>query len=279
MMAQYGRETWLAHGETFSVWFALLGRIAPWALDPPATTGLQGRGPAAASAAVAGGARAAREASDRRPRLRRRGYGTGLLEPGLHRSDVAIVALGTGSILFDGLSQTQIWFDAFGAPSTLSQTALLVGFLALIVGAAFLAVRAVGVASTGAGLIPIAMGYLVAHYLTFLLIDGQRIVVALADPFQQGWALLPTAFWEPSGDWLPPGLVWTIQLAAVVGGHMLGAWGGHVVAAAERGRGLAGAAAEPRDPRLREIPLALVMVGLTTLTLWSLGQAIVSPAG
>jgi hypothetical protein len=30
--------------------------------------------------------------------------------------------------------------------------------------------------------------------------------------------------------------------------------------------------------RLREVPLAVVMVGLTTLTLWSLGQAIVQPA-
>ena len=31
----------------------------------------------------------------------------------------------------------------------------------------------------------------------------------------------------------------------------------------------------PRDVRLREIPLAVVMVALTTITLWSLGQAIV----
>ena len=34
-----------------------------------------------------------------------------------------------------------------------------------------------------------------------------------------------------------------------------------------------------RDPRLREIPLAFVMVGLTTLTLWSLGQALVQATG
>ncbi|HYN55851.1 MAG TPA: hypothetical protein VES03_01515, partial [Motilibacterales bacterium] len=30
-----------------------------------------------------------------------------------------------------------------------------------------------------------------------------------------------------------------------------------------------------RNVRMREIPLAIVMVALTTLTLWSLGQAIV----
>ena len=91
--------------------------------------------------------------------------------------------------------------------------------------------RTVGLGATGAGLLPIAVGYLIAHYLTYLLIDGQRILIAISDPLQRGWDLFGTAFHRPSGDWLPPGLVWTVQLAAVVGGHMLGAWGGHVVAA------------------------------------------------
>jgi hypothetical protein len=258
MMAQFGRDAWRSSGETFSVWFGLLGRVAPLALD--------GDG-----------------------RLRRRGLGAGLLEPGWSVEDAVMVALGTGSILFDGLSQTQIWFDLLGRPATFGQTLLLAGFLAIIVAAAMLVVRAVGIAATGAALLPIAVGYLLAHYLTYLLIDGQRIVIALADPFQQGWALLPTAFHEPTGAWLPPGLVWTVQLASVVGGHMLGAWGGHVVAAREshapdRGADPAGrrsaarprpGAARRRDTRLREIPLAIVMVGLTTLTLWSLGQSIV----
>ena len=51
---------------------------------------------------------------------------------------------------------------------------------------------------------------------------------------------------------------------------MLGAWGGHVVAAADAPAGISASAL-----RRRQIPLAIVMVGLTTLTLWSLGQAIV----
>ena len=36
--------------------------------------------------------------------------------------------------------------------------------------------RIVGLAATGAGLLPIAVGYLIAHYFTYLLIDGQRIL-------------------------------------------------------------------------------------------------------
>jgi hypothetical protein len=126
------------------------------------------------------------------------------------------------------------------------------------------------VPATGAGLLPIAVGYLIAHYLTYLLIDGQRIAIALSDPFQRGWDIFGTAFFEPSGAWLPPGLVWTIQLAAVVGGHMLGAWAGQVVARLEAPRELG-----DRALTLRQVPLAVVMVALTTLTLWSLGQSIV----
>ncbi len=240
MMAQYGRDTWRANAEVFTVWFRLLGRLAPYALV------------------------------DEDGRVRRRSFASGLLEPGWIVADVVIVALGVGTILFDGLSQTALWFEAFGVPSIPIQSLLFAGWLAIVVGAALVVTRYVGVAATAAGLLPIAVGYLIAHYFTYLVIDGQRIVVAVSDPLQTGADLFGTAFFQPSGAWLPPGLVWTIQLAAVVGGHMLGAWAGHVVAALD-----ASSDVERRTLTMRQVPLAVVMVALTTLTLWSLGQAIV----
>jgi hypothetical protein len=240
MMAQFGRDTWRSNAEIFTVWFRLLGRLAPFALV------------------------------DESGRVRRRPFASGLLEPGWRMSDVVMIGLGVGSILFDGLSQTQIWYDWFGFPLLPKETALLALFLGIIVAAAIAVTRVVGVSATGAGFLPIAIGYLVAHYLTYLLVDGQRIVIAISDPFQRGWDLIGTAFFQPSGAGLPPGLVWTIQLAAVVGGHMLGAWAGHVVASLEAPRELVG-----RRLTMRQVPLAMVMVALTTLTLWSLGQAIV----
>jgi hypothetical protein len=250
MMAQFGRDEWRSRGEAFSVWFRTLGRLAPWALV------------------------------DEAGHVRRRPFAGGVLEGGWTTADVVLVALGVGSILFDGLSQTVQWYELFGFPAVPANTVLLAGFLGLIAVAALAVVRFVGVASTAAGLLPIAIGYLLAHYLTYLLIDGQRILVAVSDPFQQGWDLFGTAFHEPSGAFLPPGLVWTIQLASVVGGHMLGAWGGHVAAARDLEReaargGAADASRSSRALRVRQVPLAIVMVALTTLTLWSLGQAIV----
>jgi len=239
MMAQYGRDTWRSNAEVFTVWFRLLGRIAPYAL------------------------------TDEEGRVRRRPFFGGLLEPGYVLEDVVIVALGVGSILFDGLSQTQIFFTTFGLPSLPTETVIMAVFLGIIVAAALVVTRYVGIAATAAGLVPIALGYLIAHYFTYVAIDGQRIIIAISDPLQNGSDLFGTAFFEPSGAWLPPGLVWTIQLAAVVGGHMLGAWAGHVVAALDAPPELAG-----RPLTVRQIPLAVVMVALTTLTLWSLGQAL-----
>ena len=243
MMAQFGRDEWRSHGEIFTVWFRLLGRLAWFRLV------------------------------DEDGRVAKRTFGSGLLEPGWSAADVTLAAFGVSSIIFDGLSQTQPFFDVFGAPGVLEKTVIMLGWMGLVALLAFAVARTVGLGAIGAGLLPIAVGYLIAHYLTYLLIDGQRILIAISDPFQKGWDIFGTAFHQPSGAWLPPGLVWTVQLAAVVGGHMLGAWGGHVVAAADAPRGITALAL-----RRRQLPLAVVMVGLTSLTLWSLGQAIVVAA-
>lgn len=236
-MAQYGRDVWRSNGEVFSVWFGLIGRLA---IESPPGAG---------------------------DRVRRRAFARGLLDPGWSRADVVIVAVGVGSILYDGLSQTQPWFDLLGLPALPLATVQLIGFLGLVAALALGVSRLVGLAATGAGLVPIAVGYLVAHYLTYLLGDGQRLIVAISDPLQLGWDLFGTAFYEPGTDWIPPGLVWTIQLAAVVLGHIVGAWAGHIVATRDAG--------PSHDMRMRQVPLAMLMVGLTATTLWSLGQVIV----
>jgi hypothetical protein len=255
-MAQYGRDAWRAHGEVFSAWFGLLGRIAPFALAGTPEAGV----------------------------VRRRPFGAGLLEPGWTNADGALVAAGVASVLYDGLSQTQPWFDLVGLPGLAGGTATLAVFLAAAAGLALAVARLVGspplargigVAAVGAGLVPIAVGYITGHYLTSLLVDGQRIVIAISDPFQQGWDLLGTAFFTPSNGFLAPGAVWGAQLAAVVGGHMLGAFAGHL--AAVSGRTSAEIpAGELRAVRLRQLPLAIFMVALTVTTLWSLGQSIVT---
>ena len=274
LMAQFGRDEWRAQGETFTVWFRTLNRLAPLGVVPAARTAGEGEAadPDAVDATV----------------VERRAFATGLLRGPWSMALVALAAVGVASIIFDGLSQTVAFATVFGAPGLVPKTLLLLGWLAIVTGAALAVGRMVSVGAIGAGLLPIAVGYLIAHYLTYLLINGQYVIVAVSDPLQQGWDLFGTAFFLPTYDWLPPSLVWTAQLAAVVGGHMIGAWAGHVTAQRDmealasrptrdmRHRKIPGTTnGEPRDVRMREIPLAVVMVALTTITLWSLGQAIV----
>ena len=67
---------------------------------------------------------------------------------------------------------------------------------------------------------------------------------------------------EPTDEWLSSSVVWTVQVIAVVLGHVVGAWLGH---AAVRERRRAG---EPTA----QWPLAALMIAMTVLALWSLGQ-------
>ena len=241
-MAYFGRAAWRANGETFSVWFGVLGRLAPYALEGDPETG----------------------------RVVRRPYASGLMSAQWTVADLTLVTLGTGAIIFDGLSQTQTYFDLFVSTGLFGSTEVrdsitAVIFLGGLVAIVVLMARRLGVAALGAGLLPVAVGYLVAHYLAYLLVDGQRIIAALNDPLLRGANLLPLdlGFWEPS-LFLPTAVLWSIQLAAVVGGHIVGAWAGHAqMARAEGGTTVAA-----------QLPLAILMVVLTTITLWSLGQAV-----
>jgi hypothetical protein len=251
-MAWFGRSRWRRQAEVFSVWFGLLGRLAPWRTSDDLAAG--------------------REPGSRR--VVRQPFGHGLIHGRWRIDEVVLVALATGAVMFDGLSQTMPFFELFGLPSFAGSTVLLFAFLGIIVGAVVLVSRVAGVVAVGAGLVPIAVGYITAHYLTFLIGDGQRILVAISDPFQQGWDLFGTAFWKVSIAWLPGAVIWLIQVLAVVGGHAIGAWAGHAAAVTQAGPG-----ADRRQIVRRQIPLAILMVALTVVTLWSLGQLIVQPAG
>ncbi len=294
LMAQFGRDQWRAQGEAFTVWFRTLNRLAPAGIVHLEETAAGGEN-SGENSGEDGDGDIDPDAVDTRVVVRRP-FASALLESSWTAPRIALVAIGAGSILFDGLSQTVAFASIFGAPAILPKTLILIAFLGLIVIAALTVSRTVSPGAIGAGLLPISVGYLVAHYLTYLVIDGQRIIIAVSDPLQRGDDLFGTAFYQVNTGLLPAGLVWTVQLAAVVGGHMLGAWSGHVTAARDveaqanareprdmRHRKLPGVRSlRDRNMRVREVPLALVMIALTTLTLWSLGQAIVqvqAPSG
>jgi len=185
--------------------------------------------------------------------------------PGL----VAVVAVLFGSTGFDSFSQSPFWLTfAQGAEvdPLLLDSAVLLGFV-LVVGVSLaLATMAVG----GLGhierrllprtfahsVVPIIVGYFVAHYLTLFVETGQQTLAQMSDPLGSGADILGTAALGVSFFLtLHPTMLAIIKVAAVVAGHLLAAVSAHdrAVRVLPRGRELVG-----------QLPLLLVMVFYTS---------------
>ena len=217
-MAAFGRELWTRNGDGFSVYFSLLSRLAPFT----ARTGERGR-EVVARAPLSGLA----------PREERPGA-------------LAVVAVMLGSVAFDGFSRASWWQDRLVAlrdPFVQSDPGVadLVGFLfnfagllaaVAIVATAYLAAvtaaqaiagREVSLAGAFLGsLIPIALVYAVAHYLTLFIVQGQFAIPLASDPLGFGWDLLGTSGFQPTLDVLSPNTVWYAQVTVLVIGHVFG---------------------------------------------------------
>ena len=72
------------------------------------------------------------------------------------------------------------------------------------------------------GLVPIAFAYVVAHYFSFLLIEGQLGIAVISDPFGRGWNLFGTADHLVNLALLSPTTIWYVQVVAIVVGHIGG---------------------------------------------------------
>ncbi|WP_280467245.1 hypothetical protein [Nocardia cyriacigeorgica] len=195
---------------------------------------------------------------------------------------VAVGATLLGSTAFDSFSMFPGWRDLLievGGDSTLVTTVLrtagLLVFI-LVVWAVFeLATRATGGLSRAQrarlpirlahSLTPIVAGYIIAHYLTFLVEKGQATLILCADPFGRGWNIAGLADLEVHYILSShPSVLATIKVLAVLTGHILG-----VAAAHDRCLRLL----PPRHRLTGQLALMLVMVGFTFTGLYLLFEA------
>jgi hypothetical protein len=183
-----------------------------------------------------------------------------------HSGLTAIVAVLLGSTIYDSASASPWWTrwaQGFALGPTPTGTLGLVATIALVYGTFTLAVWSAGrIAGLSTrtdlfahSVIPIAVGYVIAHYLTLFVLEGQHSLVLLADPLGTG------ANWFGLGDiaenrWIAnqPTLVASLQVAAIVVGHVLG-----IVSAHDR----AVRVFPPRRTLVAQLPLLAVMVGYT----------------
>ncbi|ANT49444.1 hypothetical protein [Mesorhizobium amorphae] len=205
----------------------------------------------------------------------------------LPASGIAFLLLALSSVSFDGLSKTFFWLGLFGINPLEypGRTAMIgVGSFGLVLtfvllAAAFLLAVVLGQRLAAsrhplgetAGLlvwsiVPIALAYHVAHYLTALLVDGQYAIAALSDPFALGWNLFGTSDMQIEAGvvagadaawWL-----WNLQAGIIIAGHMLAvlvahglAWRLHPV---------------PSRAALSQLPLTVLMIAYTVFGLWLL---------
>ena len=196
------------------------------------------------------------------------------VRPGL----VAVVSVLFGSTAFDSFKDSATWVRFI---QTTEQPVNLMNNLALLtfcvaVGLVF----SLGCVLTGVGndlrrvelpnlfahsVVPIIVGYIFAHYLTYLVEVGQQTLIQASDPLSNGSNLLGTGNWSVN-YYLSyhPTLLATTKVVAVVAGHVLG-----VIAAHDR----AVRVLPKRHQLTGQLPLLFAMVAFTVGGLYLLFAA------
>jgi hypothetical protein len=257
-MATYGIDPWLDRGEAFSVYFNLYSRLSVWE-------------------------RRGREVGLRPPLA-----GLAQLEPG--PGTVALLAVMIGSVTFDGASAGRTWqnlvpplqraFEALGfargSAVPLAYALGLLGCVALAYGFYRLGIAGMQTVARGEpgsrlanafvhSLVPIALVYAAAHYVSLLVLQGQAIAYLASDPLGAGWDVFGTASREVDYALVGAETFWYVQVALVVLGHVAA-----LVLAHDRALALF----ERAQVAVRsQYWMLAVMVGFTSLALWLLAEA------
>ncbi|MCW2571042.1 MAG: hypothetical protein JWO88_1100 [Frankiales bacterium] len=253
--------SWLARGEVFSGLFDAWGRLGFWRHGAPG----------------------------------RKRFAGGLDVPfDATPSRVVFVLLLLVSINFDGLLATPQWasyerrtLGSNGTGIEELRTASLV-VLVLLVLAVFSAFAVATARTAGLtrrpfaalamllpSLVPIAFGYLVAHYLQYVLINGQELLPLLGNPGFTNWPLhLPYPFndnFQGNRSILPNSVYWYVSVVVIVVVH--------VIAVFIANHRLRLHASDERAARRAEYPWLVAMVAYTAFSLFLIAQPLTQESG
>lgn len=207
--AVYG-DGWFERGDGFQVYSSLIGRLAFVGRRPDGTLVL--RNPLDGLAGLAG-------------------------ETGL----VAVVVVLLGSTAFDGVTRGQWWKrwvgNDTGWPSVPKGTLGLVACIAIVAVTYVVATRRSGrpagadprplPAAFAHSVVPIAVGYAIAHYFSLLVLVGQQAWILASDPYATGANWFGTAHWTIDYTVVSPRVIALTQVGAIVTGHVLGVVSAH----------------------------------------------------
>jgi hypothetical protein len=254
-MALFGIEEWSARGDAFGGYFSLFARLS--CLD-------------------------VREGALwlRRPL-------TGVPSLSEEAGSVALVLVIIGVTTFDGASNGVAWnalqphiqsfFSGLGLGDTpadeLADSLGLLLAIAVVLG--FYRVGVLGMRSVSARfptselsrsfahtLVPIGFAYVLAHYFSLLIWQGQAIGYLASNPLGHGTDYFGTANWHVNYAFLGSTAIWYVQVLALMGGHVSGL-------ALAHDRALASYRSQ-REAIRSQYWMLVVMVGFTSLGLWLL---------
>jgi len=264
----FGREEWLRNGEVFTIVFGFLAAFAPTQIKEPTDDGVS---------------------TDLGFSVRP--WGAGLLaipQPALPRAVLLVLMLATVS--FDGFVETGTWTEilldffpafsflganAFSGITTIGLILAPLVFFGVFALTAWLMGWLVNSSLSSMelarifvfSLVPIALAYHIAHFFSFLMIQGQRMFSLVSDPFGWGWDLFGTADYAIDIGVVNARFVWFLSIAAIVVGHIVAVYVAHVYALrAFPGKG---------DAVRSQYPMLVLMAGYTMVSLWIVAQPIV----
>jgi len=257
-MGLFGVETWEGQADGFGVYFSLLGRLSALVRGPDGTLYL------------------------RRPL-------SGITDLEIGTGTVAFICTLIGTTTFDGFSNGGIWRNnepslqsVFSGLCFSSRPAYeLAGSLGLVLCilliVAVYRLGIIGVRGVSARyetatlyrnfahtLVPIAFAYVLAHYFSLLLWNGQSIIYLASDPLGNGANLFGTSGYQIDYHIISYAGIWYVQVAALLGGHV-----GGLTLAHDRALVLY---SDPEEAVRSQYWMLAVMVALTSFGLWLLSS-------
>ena len=230
------------------------------------------------------------EATQREWNLRPYAAGLARYEP-VPVADMVFALVLLSTVTFDGFLATPLWSDVQsalqGLLSNMGDAQLVmsktVGLVLSYCPMLFLAIymligvlMALGSGSRYSGvtmarffaltLVPIAIAYHMAHYLSFLLIEGQRLIPLASDPFGVGWDLLGTVDYQINIAIVNARFSWYTAVITIVVGHIIAVYLAHLVALQ--------LLHDQVLARRSQYPMLVLMIGYTMASLWMLAQPI-----
>ena len=295
-MLIFGKRTWLENGDLFTILFKRLAGFGFLELRNDDTEvcitceeGCEGGSSACIECYTCIGAAA-------RVRLVARPWAMGLARAGILSSTGKIFVIGILAIVsFDGFSETPVWAsiintslpwmattfpvanDVYFLLMVISTTGLVITGIVFLV-AYQLTIQLMSTVTRGAvsadqlagvfvvTLLPIAVAYHLAHYLSLFAVQGQLLIPLISDPLGAGLNLLGTADYKVNIGLISSKFLWYFSVITIVLGHVVAVYLAHVLSI--------GIFNDGAKAIKSQYPMVLLMIGYTVISLWIIAQPI-----